>query len=161
MALLGDNHHGRLVTFVTVVGMLRTRTLRQISMKTIKVLIVDEYVVVRRALAARLSAYPHIDVIFTADDIDQGLGKAGELKPDVILMELKGISNHTGDPVGEMRQALAGHPAGIIVLTSYAEDEEREAAMAAGASRYLLKQIDSARLIDEIETVAAEVSKTT
>ncbi len=130
-------------------------------MKTIKVLIVDEYLVVRRALATRLSAYPHIDVISTADDFDQGLRKAGALQPDVILMELKGTSSRTGDPVSEMRQAIAGHPAGIIVLTSYAEDYEREAALAAGASRYLLKQIDSARLIDEIEAVAAEVSKTT
>lgn len=128
-------------------------------MKTIKVLIVDEYVVVRRALAARLSAYPHIDVISAVDDIDQGLGNAGTLKPDVILLELKGISSRTGDPVSEMRQALAGHPAGIIVLTSYAEDEEREAALAAGANRYLLKQIDSARLIDEIEAVAAEINR--
>ena len=57
-----------------------------------------------------------------------------------------------------MNEALAGHPAGIIVLTSYADDDEREAAMHAGARRYLLKQIDSARLLNEIEAVANEVA---
>ena len=128
-------------------------------MKMIKVLIVDEYLAVRRALAARLSSFPHIDVVATAIDIREGLDKARTLHPDVILLELKGTSSLLIDPVSEMHQALAGHPAGIIVLTSYAEDDEREAALAAGASRYLLKHIDSARLLSEIEAVAAEVDQ--
>ena len=46
------------------------------------------------------------------------------------------------------------------MLTSYAEDDEREAALAAGASRYLLKHIDTARLLSEIEAVAAEIDHT-
>jgi DNA-binding NarL/FixJ family response regulator len=128
-------------------------------MKTIKVLIIDEYVAVRRALAARLAAFPNIQVIAAAHDIHEGLEQAASLEPDVVLLELKGTHKCSFDPVSEMRKVLSGHAAGIIVLTSYAEDEERESALAAGASRYLLKQIDSARLIDEIETVVAEVSK--
>jgi DNA-binding NarL/FixJ family response regulator len=128
-------------------------------MEKIKVLIVDEYLAVRRALAARLSAFPHIDVIDTAIDIREGIDKARTLHPDVILLELKGPSTLLINPVSEMHQALAGHPAGIIVLTSYAEDDEREAALAAGASRYLLKHVDTARLLSEIEAVAAEIDK--
>jgi DNA-binding NarL/FixJ family response regulator len=120
-------------------------------MEKIKVLIVDEYLAVRRALAARLSSVPHIDVIATAIDIREGM--------DVILLELKGTSTLLMNPVSEMHQALAGHPAGIIVLTSYAEDDEREAALAAGASRYLLKHVDTARLLSEIEAVAAEIDQ--
>ena len=128
-------------------------------MKKIKVLIVDEYLAVRRALAARLGSYPHIDVIATAIDIREGMDKARTLQPDVILLELKGTSTLLINPVSEMHQALAGHPAGIIVLTSYAEDDEREAALAAGASRYLLKHVDTARLLTEIEAVAAEIDQ--
>lgn len=128
-------------------------------MKTIKVLIVDEYLAVRRALAARLSSYPHIEVLATANDIRGGIEKARNLKPDVILLELKGTSSLLMNPVSEMHQALAGHPAGIIVLTSYAEDDEREAALSAGASRYLIKHIDTARLLSEIEAVASEVAQ--
>jgi DNA-binding NarL/FixJ family response regulator len=128
-------------------------------MKTIKVLIVDEYLAVRRALASRLSSYPHIDVIATAIDIREGMDKARTLHPDVILLELKGTSTLLINPVSEMQQAVAGHPAGIIVLTSYAEDDEREAALAAGASRYLLKHVDTARLLSEIEAVATEISQ--
>jgi DNA-binding NarL/FixJ family response regulator len=127
-------------------------------MEKIKVLIVDEYLAVRRALAARLRSYPHIEVLEAAIDIREGIDKARMLLPDVILLELKGPSTLLINPVSEMHQALAGHPAGIIVLTSYAEDDEREAALAAGASRYLLKHVDTARLLSEIEAVAAEIN---
>lgn len=127
-------------------------------MKRIKVLIVEDHPAVRQALAARLSSFPQIDVLAAPESLRQALKQAQRLKPDVILLELKGTSSNWPNPVGEMNKALAGHPAGIIVLTSYADGDEREAAQAAGARRYLLKQIDSARLISEIEAVAVEVS---
>jgi DNA-binding response OmpR family regulator len=56
-----------------------------------------------------------------------------------------------------MNKALTGHPVGIIVLTSYADDDEHQAALEAGAKRYLLKHIDSASLTAEIEAVRDEV----
>jgi len=126
-------------------------------MKQIKVVIVEEHLAVRQALAARLNSFSHINVVATARNFAEGLDQVSRCLPDVILLELKG----TGDllnPVGEMNRALAGHPAGIIVLTSYADDDERKAALDGGARRYLLKQIDSARLLQEIEAVANEVS---
>jgi DNA-binding NarL/FixJ family response regulator len=131
-----------------------------LSMKQIRVLIVDEHLAVRRALSARLSAFGQIDVVATAGDFQHGQELAHDLHPDVILLELKGASKLQPDPVGEMARALSGHPAGIIVLTSYADGDEREAALNAGARRYLLKQIDTASLLHEIETVATEASGT-
>lgn len=127
-------------------------------MNRIKVLIVEDHPAVRQALVARLNSFPQIDVLDAPVGLSQALKQAESLKPDVVLLELKGSSGVWPDPVGEMNKALSGHPAGIIVLTSYADDDEREAAQAAGARRYLLKQIDSARLLSEIEAVAAEVS---
>jgi DNA-binding NarL/FixJ family response regulator len=133
-------------------------TWTRLSMKQIRVLIVDEHPAVRRALAARLGAFGHINVVATAANFHDGQELAHDLHPDVILLELKGASKLQSDPVGNMTRALSGHPAGIIVLTSYADGDEREAALEAGAHRYLLKQIDTVRLLDEIETVAAEAS---
>lgn len=127
-------------------------------MKIIKVLIVDEHLAVRQALAARLRAFSHIEVVATAQDFREGLECARTTRPDVILLELKGASSLQPDPVGELKGALADHRAGIIVLTSYADDDEREAALSAGACRYLLKHIDSTRLLNEIEAVANEVA---
>ena len=129
-----------------------------ISMNNIRVLIVDEHVEVRRALAARLGAYTHIEVVATARSFQEGLERVRAFQPDVILLEIKGASNLQPNPVGEMAKVLGDHPTGIIVLTSYADDTEREAALQAGARRYLLKHIDSARLLSEIEAVATEIA---
>jgi DNA-binding NarL/FixJ family response regulator len=101
-------------------------------------------------------------VVATANSFRKGIELTIELRPDVVLLELKGGSHKTlRDPIGDMREALAGHPAGIIVLTSYADDVEREAALQAGANRYLLKRIDSLSLLREIEAVAGEESEQT
>lgn len=127
-------------------------------MNSIRVLIVDEHLAVRQALAARLGSFPHIEVVGSAQNFREGLERAQALHPDVILLELKGKDSIWPNPVAEMNETLADHPAGIIVLTSYADDDEREIALQAGARRYLLKHIDSARLLTEIEAVAAEVT---
>lgn len=128
-----------------------------VPMKQIRLIIVDEHVAVRRALASRLESYSQVKVVGTASNFQTGMELVQNSKPDVILLELKGRDQQP-DPVGEMSKALANHPAGIIVLTSYADDDEREAALQAGARRYLLKQIDSAQLLAEIEKVAEEAA---
>ena len=115
-------------------------------MKQIKVLIVDEHLAVRQALAARLDSFSHICVVASAASFAEGLEQVDRHHPDIILLELTGTRDRL-NPVGELFRALAGHPAGIIVLTSYADDDERQAALHAGARRFLLKQIDSANLL--------------
>lgn len=125
-------------------------------MKKIRLLIVDEHPAVRQALAARLRSTPHLDVVGTANSFREGVRYARALQPDVVLLELKGKNGHRLTPIGEMAGPLPDHRPGIIVLTSFADDLEREAAIRAGAQRYLLKDIDSPRLIAEIEAVAAE-----
>jgi DNA-binding NarL/FixJ family response regulator len=127
------------------------------TMKQIKLLIVDEHLAVRQALAGRLGSYSQINVVATAANFTEGLELVERYQPDVILLELTGARDRI-NPVGEMDTAMSGHPAGIIILTAYADDAEREAALEAGARRFLLKQIDSARLLKEIESVASEVA---
>jgi two-component system, NarL family, response regulator LiaR len=127
-------------------------------MDQIRVLIIDEHGAVRRALAARLGSYPEVKVVAAAGCFQEGLERACSIQPDVILLELKGKSGRRPDQVGEMAKALAGKPVGIIVLTSYAIDDERAAALNAGARRYLVKHIDSALLVAEIQGVAEEVA---
>ncbi len=127
-------------------------------MKQIRVLIVEVHLAVRRALAARLGSFPQIEVVAKAGSFQEGLDLAEALQPDVILLELKGAGGYGADPVREMVQKLSGNRTGIIVLTSYADGAERDAALGSGASRYLLKHIDTSRLLAEIEAVAGEVA---
>lgn len=134
----------------------------QIDMDQIRVLIIDEHGAVRRALANRLGSYPEVKVVATASSFQEGMDRACALQPDVILLELKGKSGRPPEQVGKMTTALASPPSGcepgIIILTSYAVDDERAAAMNAGARRYLLKHIDSALLVAEIQAVAADAA---
>jgi acetoin utilization protein AcuB len=131
-------------------------------MKKIGLIIVDEHSVVRHALGARLSSSPKIDVLAVARDLQEGIDYACMLKPDIILLEPKTADGHD-DPQRITtfehirRETANGHDTAVIVLTSYIDEIEREAALRAGARRYLLKEIDSERLIAEIEAVAAEL----
>jgi DNA-binding NarL/FixJ family response regulator len=129
-----------------------------LPMNRIRILIVDEYLAVRQALASRLNTFAHIEVIATAGSITDGLEQTRMLHPDVILLELKGRSHLRPDSVDQLHHALGDHPAGIIILTSYADDVERETALRCGAQRYLLKHINTAQLLAEIEAVAQETA---
>ncbi|MCI0394269.1 MAG: response regulator transcription factor [Chloroflexi bacterium] len=138
------------------------------SPRPIRLLVVDSNRLVCQALATRLGVFTDLEVAGTAASIDEALALAPTLRPDVVLLDLKDRAvRRIGrgpsfelrpDHVGRLFEALAGHRAGIIVLTSYADEVDREAALRAGASRYLLKYIDSARLVREIEAVAAEAA---
>jgi DNA-binding NarL/FixJ family response regulator len=130
--------------------------------KKISLIIVDEHLEVRHALGTRLNSSPLIEVLAVACNLPEGLRYAQALKPDIILLEPKTAAGWedaqwTADFEDIQRQLVDGHPTAVIVLTSYMDEVEREAALRAGARRYLLKDIDSDRLIAEIEAVTAEL----
>jgi len=127
------------------------------SANKISVLIVDEHPSVRKALTARLMSFPNIEVLASAPTLQQGLESLRTRQPNVVLLDLRNKGDHSSNPVQHMVDMLAGRPVGIIVLTSFADDRERETILRAGAQRYLLKDIDSARLVAEIEAVATEI----
>lgn len=127
-------------------------------MKKIRLLIIDEHPAVCQALVTRLNAVTSIEVVGSASTYEEGLAGAGILKPDVILLELKGSGDNEIEPLHAISRLLVRGPAGVIVLTSYLDEMERRGALEAGARRYLLKDIDTARLVGEIEAVADEAS---
>jgi DNA-binding NarL/FixJ family response regulator len=124
-----------------------------------RLLIVDEHPEVRRALSALLSASAAIDVLGTAQSYQAALASTETLKPSIVVIEPKARGKRLPPaPVEVMVRQFADRHAATIILTSYPEDDEREAALHAGASRYLLKDIDAAGLIAEIEAVAQETA---
>jgi len=131
-------------------------------MEKIRLLIIDENRAVRQALETRLRAFSQIELLAVAGDFQEGVQFAHELHPDVILLEPKVRYDYGHDPIVQLGKLANGrttgtHTPGIIVLTSYMDEAEREAAIQAGAHRYLLKHIDSTRLVAEIEAVNEEV----
>ena len=105
---------------------------------TVRVLIADDHTVVRKGLRALLSAEKYsIVVIGEASNGDEAVQMAQELDPDVILMDLV-MPGKTGlEAIVEIKQMQP--QARILVLTSFADDENVTQAIRAGAYGFLLK----------------------
>ena len=120
------------------------------ALKT-KLLVIDDRETVRQALEARLSHAPVIELVGSTGSSEQGVQAALELEPDIVLLEIKMAD---GRGLDTCRQITQANPStAVIILTSYIDEDERQAAFQAGASSYVLKDIDSQRLISAIETL--------
>jgi two-component system, NarL family, response regulator DevR len=119
----------------------------------IRLLLVDDHEVVRVGLRTVLHHNQGIVIVGEAGNKAQSAIEAGRLHPDVILMDVR---LPDGSGVEACREILADHPATrVIFLTSYTDDDSVLAAVLAGASGYVLKEIDSAALIRAIRAVSA------
>lgn len=116
-------------------------------------LIVDDHAQVRHALAVRLGSAPDMAVVGEVDDADVALQQAETLHPDVVLVETKRTDGRGLELVSRLAHSLVGLR--IVVLTSYLSEWEQWAAFRAGALRYLLKDIDTAQLLEQIRAVGA------
>jgi two-component system, NarL family, response regulator LiaR len=119
----------------------------------IRLLIVDDHSVVREGLRAFLRLQEGIEVVGEAAGADEAIRVAATSTPDVILLDLV---MPDGDGIGAIRRLIEVAPAvRVLVLTSFADDAQIFAAMAAGAAGYLLKDLDPQALADGIREVHA------
>lgn len=132
------------------------------STPKIRVLIVERHAAVRRALGKRLSATSHLDVIATVSEpaaaiqyLEPSEINAGsKTLPTVVLLGLQNGTDEELFKTLDIVQQMATLQATVVVLAPYADEIERLLLQQAGASHYLLKHIDSVRLIHEIEVAA-------
>ena len=110
----------------------------------IRVLIVDDQRVVREGLGMLLGLLPDVEVAGAAVDGAQALAMAAELRPDVVLMDLR---MPRVDGVTATRRLREAHPAiKVVVLTTYADDRSVIDALRAGAVGYLTKDTGAAEI---------------
>ncbi|MFI0447126.1 response regulator [Actinomadura sp. 6N118] len=120
---------------------------------SIRVLVVDDQHVVRAGFTAIIDGEPDLEVVGQAGDGAEALRAVRELRPDVVLMDIRmpGMDGLTAT------RELTGGPeatARILVLTTFHRDEYVYGALRAGASGFLLKDCDPQELVDAIRTVA-------
>ncbi len=119
----------------------------------IRLMIADDHPVVRDGLAAMLASQPDFQVAGEAADGAVAVTLAAELRPDVILMDLR---MPVLDGVTAIRQIRARQPAArILVLTTYDTDADILPAIEAGATGYLLKDTPRDELFHAIRATAA------
>ncbi|MGB1287422.1 MAG: response regulator transcription factor [Aggregatilineales bacterium] len=120
--------------------------------KTVHILIADDHAVVRAGLKALLERHAHLKVVAEAETGELAVRLAKQVQPDVAVLDIRmpGISG-----IEACKQIKASVPdCGVIMLTSYAEDELLIAAIQAGAAGYVLKRIGDNELVQAVERVS-------
>jgi DNA-binding NarL/FixJ family response regulator len=119
----------------------------------IRVLVVDDHQVVRRGLRTFLEVQDDIEVVGEAADGAEGVARAEELSPDVILMDVKMPGTDGVDALRRLREL--GSPARVLIVTSFTEQRTVIPALRAGAAGYVHKDIDPEALAGAIRSVHA------
>ncbi|MFE7619842.1 response regulator [Streptomyces sp. NPDC057496] len=121
--------------------------------KIIRVLLVDDHQVVRRGLRTFLEIQDDIEVVGEAADGAEGVARTEELRPDVVLMDIK-MPGTDGIEALRMLRELQ-NPAKILIVTSFTEQRTVVPALRAGASGYVYKDVDPDALAGAIRSVHA------
>ena len=120
---------------------------------SIRVLIADDQALVRSGFRMILEAREDLEVVGEAENGAQAIELAREREPDVVLMDVR---MPVLDGVEATRRLLeAGSEARVIILTTFDLDEYVFEALRAGASGFLLKDVQPAQLVEAIRVVAS------
>ncbi len=117
----------------------------------IRVLVTDDHAVVREGLRGLITSEPGMEVVGEAADGIEAVQKAQELQPDVILLDLVMPRMGGLEAIGKIQDKFPA--ARILILTSFAEDDQVFTAIKTGALGYLLKDSSPFELLQAIRQV--------
>jgi DNA-binding NarL/FixJ family response regulator len=118
----------------------------------IRIMLVDDHEVVRLGMKSLLERHADFEVVAEAAAADEAVQKAMQHEPDIVLMDIRLAGSSGIEACEEITNALPDTK--VVMLTSYADDDLLFAAIRAGASGYVLKQIGSGELIQAVEAAA-------
>jgi two-component system, NarL family, response regulator LiaR len=121
--------------------------------KQIRIILVDDHMVVRSGLATVLSAYDDFELVGQAGDGEEAVRLCERLQPDVVLMDLLMPKMDGVTAIQMIKQRWPRIQ--VIALTSFKEKEYVEGALKAGANGYLLKNVSAEELISAIHRAVA------
>jgi DNA-binding NarL/FixJ family response regulator len=120
---------------------------------SVSVLLVDDDALVRSALGLMLGGQSGVTVVGEAEDGREALERERELRPDVVLMDIRMPVMNGIEATTRLRSEQ--DPPRVIVLTTFDADEHVVRAMGAGADGFLLKDTPPAEIVEAIKRVAA------
>jgi len=118
----------------------------------IRILLADDQPLVRTGFRMILDAEPDMEVIAEAGDGADAVRQARQLRPDVVIMDIR---MPVQDGIAATAEITAAGHARVLVLTTFHVDEHVVGALRAGASGFLLKDAQADRLLEAIRVVHA------
>jgi two-component system nitrate/nitrite response regulator NarL len=119
---------------------------------TIRVLLVDDHALFRSGIRSLLQRQPEFEIVGEAGDGMEGVKRAGQLKPDVVLLDLH-MPGLSGREAARLITEEAAPPC-VLMLTVSEDAEDLIESLRAGACGYLLKNIEADTLVAAIRTAA-------
>jgi len=118
-----------------------------------RVLIVDDHAILRMGLASLLSSKKDIEVVGDAANGPEGIRRAIELKPDVVVMDL--MMPGMGGAEATARLLEKTPDAKVLIITTFDTSDGIDRALKAGARGAIMKNCDFEELVDALRTVAS------
>lgn len=117
-----------------------------------RVFLVDDHEIVRRGIAQLIDAEPGLEVIGESETVRGALGRIEATTPDIVVLD---VHLPDGNGIDLCRRIRSTYPGiGCLILTAYDDDTASIAAVMAGASGYVLKNVRGRSLVDGIHRVA-------
>ncbi len=124
--------------------------------RSLRLMVVDDHEVVREGLVSMLDRRPSFSVVGQAGTVADAVAMAERLQPDLVIMDVR---LPDGSGIEACRDIRAARPeTRVVMLTSYPDEEAVLAAIVAGASGYLLKQLRARDLVTALESVGQGAS---
>jgi len=119
----------------------------------IRLFLLEDHEIVRRGLRDLFESEPDFEVVGESESTAGSVSMLGVLQPDVAILDVRLLD---GNGIEVCRRVRSTYPdIRALMLTSYDDDEALFAAIMAGASGYLLKQVRGAELVDAVRRVAS------
>jgi len=122
-----------------------------VSARPLRLVVVDDHEVVRQGLVALLDRREGFEVVAEAGTVAEALAMATRYEPDIVVMDVRLPDGSGVEACREIRAELP--QTRVVMLTSYPDEEAVLAAIVAGASGYLLKQVRARDLVAALEAV--------
>ncbi len=117
-----------------------------------RVFLVDDHEIVRRGIAQLIDAEPGLEVVGEASTVRAAYGRVVATQPDVVVLD---VHLPDGSGIDLCRQIRSDNPdIRCLILTAYDDDTASVAAVMAGASGYVLKNVQGRNLLDGIHRIA-------
>lgn len=123
----------------------------QSTARPLRLLVVDDHEVVRQGLIGLLARRPQFDVVAEAGSVEEAIAQAKRFRPDLVIMDVRLPDGSGIEATREIRSLLPATR--VVMLTSYPDEEAVLAAIIAGASGYLLKQVRARDLVAALESI--------